>query len=60
MDLESHTHKVYGCWGQRYNYEGFSEKFKYQMSLNRGRTTTTQGAYTSLERIISFPLFIYW
>ena len=29
--------------GYRHNYEGFYEKTSYQMSINRGRTTTTCG-----------------
>ena len=41
MDLEGHTHKVYGY---RHNYEGFYKKTSYQMSINKGRTTTTEGA----------------
>ena len=34
----------------------FSEKSTYQMSINRGRTTTIQGAHASLVKIISFLL----
>ena len=29
--------------GYRYNYEGFYEKSIYQMSINKGRTTTREG-----------------
>ena len=32
------------------------KKTSYQMSINRRRTTTTQGAHASLVRILSFPL----
>ena len=34
--------------GYTYNYEGFYEKTSYQISINRGRMNTTQGAHTSL------------
>ena len=37
--------------GYRHNYEGFYEKTSYQMSINRGRTTTTKGAHASLVGI---------
>ena len=30
------------------------------MSINRGRTTTTEGAHASLVRILSFLLFLSW
>ena len=36
MNLEGHTHKVYGCCGYRHNYEGFYEKFTYKMFINKG------------------------
>ena len=42
--------------GYRHNYEGFYEKTSYQMSINRGRMTTTEGAHASLVGIISFLL----
>ena len=45
---------VGGC---RHNYEGFYEKTSYQMSKNRKRTTTTQGAHARLVGILSFLLF---
>ena len=51
MDLEGHTHKIYGC---RHTYEGFYEKSTYQMSINMGRMTKTQGAHTSLVGILFF------
>ena len=35
-------------------YEDFYEKSVYQMSLNSGRMTTTQGANVSFMRIIYF------
>ena len=31
-----------------------------QMSINRGRITTTQGAHISLIRILSIILFLSW
>ena len=51
----------------RHNYEGsidfglwmwIYEKSIYQMSINRGRTTTTEGAHASLVKILSFLLFL--
>ena len=30
------------------------------MSINRGRTTTTEGAHASLARVLSFLLFVSW
>ena len=44
--------------GYRHNYEGFYEKTSYQMSINRGRTTTTDGAHASLVGILSILLFL--
>ena len=46
--------------GYRHNYEGFYEKTSFQMSITRGRTTTTQGAHASLVGILSFLLFLSW
>ena len=46
--------------GHRHYYESFYEKSTYQISINRGRTTTTQGAHESLVRILSFLLFFSW
>ena len=46
--------------GYRHNYEGFYEKTSYQMSINKGRTTTTQGAHASLVGILSILLFLSW
>ena len=43
--------------GYRHNYEDFYEKTSYQMSINRGRTTTTEGAHASLVGILSILLF---
>ena len=60
MDLEGHTHKVMDVGGYRHNYEGFYEKTSFQMSINKGRTTTTEGAHASLVGILSFLLFISW
>ena len=46
--------------GYRHNYESFYEKTSYQMSINRGRMTKTQGAHASLVGILSFLLFLSW
>ena len=46
--------------GYRHNYEGFYEKTLYQMSINKGRTTTIEGAHASLVEILSFLLFLSW
>ena len=46
--------------GYRHNYEGFYEKTSFQMSINRGRTTITEGAHASLVGILSFLLFLSW
>ena len=46
--------------GHRHNYEGFYEKISFQMSINRGRTTTIEGVHASLVRILSFLLFLSW
>ena len=46
--------------GYRHNYEGFYEKTSFQMFINRGRTTTTEGAHASLVGILSFLLFLSW
>ena len=58
MDLEAHTYKVRDVDGYRHNYVGFYEKNAYQMSINRGRTTTTQAAHASLVGILPFLLFL--
>ena len=58
MNLEGHTHKVYGCCGYKHNYEGFYEKTSYQIYKNRERTTITLGAHASLVGILSFILFL--
>ena len=44
--------------GYRHNYEGFYEKTSYQMSINKGRMTTNEGAHASLVGILSFLLFL--
>ena len=46
--------------GYRHNYEGFYEKTSFQMSINKGRTTTTEGAHATLVGILSFLLFLSW
>ena len=43
--------------GYRHNYEGFYEKTSYQMSINRGRTTTTKGAHAALWEFSPFFSF---
>ena len=43
--------------GYRHNYEDFYEKSTHQMSINRERMITTQGAHPSLMGILSFLLF---
>ena len=45
---------VGGC---RHIYEGFYEKSIYQMTINRERTTTIEGAFSSLVGILSFWSF---
>ena len=44
----------------RNNYEDFYEKSTHQMSINKERMTTTQGAHESLVGILSFLLFLSW
>ena len=39
--------------GYRDNYESFYEKFTYQISINRGRITTTHVSHASLVRILT-------
>ena len=46
--------------GYRHNYEGFYEKTSFQMSINRGIMTTSEGAHTSLVGILSFLIFLSW
>ena len=46
--------------GYRHNYEAFYEKTSYQMSINRGRMTTTEGAHASLVGILSILFFLSW
>ena len=61
MDLEGHTHiRFMDVGGYRHNYEGFYEKTSYQISINRGRMTTTEGAHASLVGILSILLFLCW
>ena len=60
MYLEGHTHKSMDVGGYRHNYEGFYEKNAYQMSINRGRTTTTEDAHAILVGILSILLFLSW
>ena len=45
--------------GYRHNYDGFYGKTSYQMSINRGRMTTTKGAHASLVEILSILLFLF-
>ena len=46
--------------GYRHNYEGFYEKTLYQISINRWRTTTTEGTHASLVGILSILLHLSW
>ena len=38
----------------------FNEKTSFQMSINRGRMTTTEGAHASLVVILFMLLFLSW
>ena len=60
MDLEGTHIRFMDVGGYRHNYEGFYEKTSFQMSINRGRTITTEGAHASLVGILSFLLFLSW
>ena len=60
LDLEGHKIRSMNVSGYRHNYEGFYEKSIFQMSINRERMTTSQGAHTSLLRILSFLIFLSW
>ena len=60
MDLEGHTHKVWMLVDIGIIMKIFIKKTLYQMSINRGRRITTQGADASLVRILSFLLFLSW
>ena len=42
----------------RHNNETFYEKFVYQISINKGRMTTTQGVHADFMRILSFLFFL--
>ena len=46
--------------GYKHNYEGFYKKTSYQMSINRGRTITIEGAHASLVGILFILLFLSW
>ena len=37
INLDSHTYKSMDVSGYRYNYEGFHEKFAYQIVINWGK-----------------------
>ena len=61
MDLVGHTHK--GLWmlvDIDIIMRVFMKIISYQMSINRGRTTTTEGAHASFVRTLSFLLFLSW
>ena len=60
MDLEGTHIRSIDVSGYRHNYDSFYEKTSYQMSVNRGRTTTTQGAHANHVGILSFLLFLSW
>ena len=38
----------------------FIKKFTYQISINKERMTTAEGAHACLVRILAFLLFISW
>ena len=38
----------------------FIKKTLYQMSINKGRTTTTEGSHASFAGILSILLFLSW
>ena len=59
MDIEGHI-RFMDVGGYRNIYEGFYGKTSYQMSINRGKTTTTEGGHESLVGILSFLLFLSW
>ena len=42
----------------RHNYEGFYEKTSYEISINRERTISTQGAHASLVRILTMQALV--
>ena len=58
IDLEGHTYRSMDV--NAYNYDGFYHKITYQMSLNKGRMTKTQGSLASLVKILSLLLFLSW
>ena len=58
INLEGHTYRSMDVNG--YNYDGFYQKITYQMSLNKGRMTTTQGSLASLVKILTLLLFLSW
>ena len=44
----------------RHNYKDFYQNFVYRISINMERATTSQSAHTSLLRILSFIIFLFW
>ena len=42
--------------GYSHNYEGFYEKLRYQMSINRRKTTITQGVHAKFENSLLYFL----
>ena len=48
MDVDEYSH----------DYKGFYKESTYQMYINRGIMTTTQGAHVCLVRILTFLLFL--
>ena len=40
----------------RHNDKGFYETFTYQLSINKGRATTTQGTHSCIVGILPFLL----
>ena len=56
MDLEVTHIRSMDVGRYIHNYEGFYEKFTYQMCINKGRMITPKGAHASLVGILSFLL----
>ena len=51
MNQEGHTIRFVDISRYKHNYVGFCENFIYPMSINKERTTTTQGAHARVVRI---------
>ena len=51
IDLEGTHIRSIDVTGYRNNYEGSYKKSTYQMSINKGRTATTQGVHAKLRKM---------